>query len=118
MNLYTHLLFLHGYLPDPGAVADHASASAPRTTAPGKDAAALPRSTPMNLFKSLLYLGGLESITSRIGEEDEAFGPTYGNRVASARAFGKPAAPRPAAPAARRDTKAFADAGCVVGGCG
>ena len=120
MNLYTHLLFLHGYLPDPGAVADLPPAPTPRTTAPGKDAAATPRSTAMNLFKSLLYLGGLESITSRIGEEDEAFGPTYGNRVASARAFGTPASPRPrqAAPAARRDRNAFADTGCVVGGCG
>ena len=29
----------------------------------------------MTLFKSLLYLGGLESIDSRIGEEEEALRP-------------------------------------------
>lgn len=121
MNLYTNLLFLHGYLLDACAVDDHPSASKPGTTATGTDAADTPRSTAMNLFKSLLYLGGLESITSRIGEEEEAFGPTYGNRVASARAFGTPAPPllRPVAAGARRDGAAFADpVGCVVGGCG
>ena len=43
----------------------------------------------MNLFKSLWLLGGLQSIDSRVGDEEEpAFGPTYGNRLASERTFG------------------------------
>ena len=72
----------------------------------------------MTLFKSLLYLGGLESIDSRIGEEEESFGPTYGNRVASERTFGKPASDpfhRRVVPVARN---ASAPLGCVAGGCG
>ena len=49
----------------------------------------------MNLFKSLWLLGGLQSIDSRVGDEDELpFGQTYGNRVASERTFGP--APREA----------------------
>jgi hypothetical protein len=46
----------------------------------------------MNLFKTPWAPGGLESITSHIGEEDEAFGPEFGNRIASERVFGKPEA--------------------------
>ena len=72
---------------------------------------------PMTLFKSLLYLGGLESIDSRIGEEEESFGPTYGNRVASERTFGKRAADpfhRRVVPVARNPS---ATLGCVAGGC-
>ena len=75
----------------------------------------------MDLFKSVLYLGGLQSIDSRIGEEEERFGPTYGNRVASARAFGKPtpAFHRRVVPVARRAVATVAaDTGCVAGSCG
>lgn len=54
-----------------------------------------PEESPMNLFKSLWLLGGLQSIDSRVGEEEElSFGQTYGNRVASERTFGP--APREA----------------------
>ena len=43
----------------------------------------------MNLFKSLMYLGSLDPTTSRSFEdEDQAFRPTYGNRVAFERRFG------------------------------
>ena len=72
----------------------------------------------MNFFKSLVYLGGLESIDSRIGEEEETYGQTYGNRLASERTFGKPA-PKPfhrrVVPIARDNA---APIECVVGGCG
>lgn len=75
----------------------------------------------MTLFKSLLYLGGLESIDSRIGEEEESFGPTYGNRVASERTFGKPAKTpfhRRVTPVRNANAGAAIDVGCVAGGCG
>ena len=45
---------------------------------------------PMNLFKSLWLLGGLESIDLRVSEaEEHPYGQTYGNDVASKRVFGK-----------------------------
>ena len=45
---------------------------------------------PMNLFKSLWLLGGLESIDLRVSEaEEHPYGQTYGNDVASQRVFGK-----------------------------
>ena len=116
MNVYSSLLFLHGHIADPALAA---SLAAPARA--GDAPAPRPRRHAMNdtfFFKSLLYLGGLESIDSRIGEEEEAFGPTYGNRVASARAFGKRAAVeafhRPVAPVAQR---LAGDAGCALG-CG
>lgn len=72
----------------------------------------------MNFFKSLVYLGGLESIESRIGEEEEAYGQTYGNRLASERTFGKPA-PKPFRRRVVPITRDNALPGeCVVGGCG
>lgn len=125
MNLYKDLLFLHGHIADPrlaAALSAPAASTAPASTPqqrpnPGEDI----RRHPMDLFKSVLYLGGLQSIDSRIGEEEERFGPTYGNRVASARAFGKPAPAfhRPVVPVARRNVAALAaDNGCVVGACG
>ena len=45
---------------------------------------------PMNLFKSLWLLGGLESIDLRVSEaEEHPYGQTYGNDIASKRVFGK-----------------------------
>ena len=127
MSLYSNLLFLHGHVadtqlarelsaaqavaPDPAT-----AATAARTTTNTNTASA--RREPMTLFKSLLYLGGLESIDSRIGEEEESFGPTYGNRVASERTFGKPTPDsrhRRVVPVAHN---ASAPLGCVAGGCG
>jgi hypothetical protein len=81
--IWKDLLFLHGHVADPQLAASLARDDTPPSP---------PRSTgasPMNLFKSLLYLGGLESIDLRIGEEEEAFGRTYGNRLASDRTFGR-----------------------------
>lgn len=85
MNLYKNLLFLHGHIADTELAVDLANLP---PTIPQ-------RSQPMNLFKSLLYLGGLESFSSRVGEEEEAYGPTYGNRIASEQKFGKSPTSRP-----------------------
>ena len=74
-QLYKGLLSLDGHLVEP-----RIDARAPAS-----------KESPMNLFKSLWLLGGLQSIDLRVGEEDElAFGPTYGNDLASRRTFGKP----------------------------
>ncbi len=124
MSLYSDLLFLHGHIADARLaaalstpVASPASTQQQRPLA-GEDI----RRHPMDLFKSVLYLGGLQSIDSRIGEEEESFGPTYGNRVASARTFGKPATSalrRRVVPVGRRNAAAaIVDSGCVAGGCG
>jgi hypothetical protein len=108
MSAYKDLLFLHGHIADPrlalelsaAQTVDPDPATAIATATPA--GATNPNTNtntqiawrePMTLFKSLLYLGGLESIDSRIGEEEEAFGQTYGNRVASERTFGKSADP-------------------------
>ena len=87
MNLYKSLLFLHGHITDTELAVDLAQ----RPSAPPISQ----WSENMNLFKSLLYLGGLESISSRVGEEEETYGQTYGNRIASEQKFGKPSATRP-----------------------
>ena len=126
MSLYSDLLFLHGHIADTrlaAALSTPAASTAPpsiqqqRPTS-GDDI----RRHPMDLFKSVLYLGGLQSIDSRIGEEEESFGPTYGNRVASARAFGKPATGafhrRVVAVGRRSTAAAIVDTGCVAGSCG
>ena len=108
MSPYKDLLFLHGHIADPrlalelsaaqvadpGPAADIATATAAAAGTTNTNTNTNTQSAwrePMTLFKSLLYLGGLETIDSRIGEEEEAFGQTYGNRVASERTFGKPA---------------------------
>ena len=138
MSLYSDLLFLHGHIADPRLALALSTASPAQASSPGpatgigiaptpviNTAADMPagpaaaaRRDPMTLFKSPLYLGGLESIDSRIGEEEEAFGPTYGNRIASERTFGKPATE----PFHRRVVQvarnASAPLGCVAGGCG
>jgi len=92
--LYKDLIFLHGHVADP------ALAVALATTTPSR-AAARTRSTPMNFFKSLMYLGGLESVDLRVNEDGSPFGPTYGNRLASEQFFG----PTPHAAAAPREQR-------------
>ena len=82
-RLFKDLLGLEGYLLETPA------------TEAAPEHAPLPEESSMNLFKSLWLLGGLQSIDSRVGDEDELpFGQTYGNRVASERTFGP--APREA----------------------
>ena len=95
MNVQTHrlfkdLLFLHGHVADPrlgAALADDTEQAATEqaATTPGT-----PEESHMNLFKSLWLLGGLESIDPRIEDEETGYGPSYGNRIASERTFGKP----------------------------
>ena len=121
MRPYKDLLFLHGHVADPRLALELSAAQvADPDPAPNTNTQSAWRE-PMTLFKSLLYLGGLESIDSRIGEEEEAFGQTYGNRVASERTFGKPAADpfhRHVVPVARNASRnAPAQLG-VAGGCG
>lgn len=87
--LYKDLLFLNGHVADPSLAVALTTPTRPR-------AAARPRSNAMNFFKSLMYLGGLESVDLRINEDGSPYQP-YGNRVASEAAFG----PGPHTPGAR-----------------
>ena len=90
MNVQTHRLFkdllsLDGYVVDsrPDVAATATDGRAPQA---GTDS----EGTTMNLFKSLWLLGGLQSIDTRVGEDEETgFGPEFGNRIASRRVFGK-----------------------------
>ena len=125
MSLYRDLLFLHGHIADPrlaAALSTPTASTTPSSVPQRPSAGEVTRRHPMDLFKSVLYLGGLQSFDSRIGEEEERFGPTYGNRVASERTFGKPAPKafhRRVVPVARRKVAAVAaDTGCVAGACG
>lgn len=119
IRLWQDLLFLHGHVADP-RLARVLSTRASSQQASGRN---ISHNThqwrqPMNFFKSLVYLGGLESIDSRIGEEEEAYGRTYGNRLASERTFGK-RAPKPFHRRVVPITRDHAVPGeCVVGGCG
>jgi hypothetical protein len=83
-RLFNDLLSLHGFVADPlPGVAQAAPQPARNTPASSEE-------STMNLFKSLWLLGGLQSIDLRVGDDDEApFANTYGNRLASARRFGK-----------------------------
>lgn len=69
----------------------------------------------MNLFKSLMYLGGLDDIDPRI-YEDESFGATYGNRIASEHAFGPSSDQRP--PERRQTRRPAIAEQLAAGGCG
>jgi len=83
-RLFKDLLSLHGDLADSRLGVELAQDQATQATPES------PLEGAMNLFKSLWLLGGLESVSLRVGEEDEmAFGPTYGNEIASQRVFGK-----------------------------
>lgn len=108
-RIWHDLLFLDGHIADPRlalALADEpAPPASPRYH----------RSTPMSFFKSLMYLGGLEDVNLRINEDGTPYGPTYGNRVASAQAFGKRRLETPAARRERAPAVAFRE--CAVGGC-
>jgi hypothetical protein len=102
MNLLKSLLFLHGHIADPplarslaGSDTDTNAHSDATDAGSGREAGARGRvpsprlSKPaFPLFSSLWYLGGLDDIDPRIGEHEQAFGPTYGHRAASARRFG------------------------------
>jgi hypothetical protein len=83
-RLFKDLLSLQGHDTDLRLGVEPAKDQAPQATPES------PLEGAMNLFKSLWLLGGLESVSLRVGEDDEmAFGPTYGNELASQRVFGK-----------------------------
>ena len=84
MSIATDLLFLHGHIADPRLARELAVAATPHAN-PHPE---FPMKTSPNpLFKSLWYLGGLDDLDPRIGLGEEAYGPSFGNRVASRRAF-------------------------------
>jgi hypothetical protein len=90
--LYKDLLFLNGHIAEP-------SLAVALTTPTPLRAGVRTRSNAMNFFKSLMYLGGLESVDLRINDDGSPYQP-YGNRVASAAAFGP--GPHVAAPKRER----------------
>ena len=112
MNLYKSLLFLHGHVADPAlarsladavdsaavdaTTVDNATATDGATTndAPARSSGvaartlfARPHRTTPGFFGSLWYLGGLDDIDPRIGENGEAYAPKYGRRSESSRRF-------------------------------
>lgn len=104
MNIHSGLLFLDGHIADPGLAlslsidpqrADAAdgghAACGPRPPAtPAAQAAHSPkpmRRHAMNLFQTLLFLGGRPMTAGHNYDAGEPFPQTYGNRVASARMF-------------------------------
>ena len=83
-RLLHSMLFLQGHVADARLGADLVAEDA-AAQSPGPSS----EDSSMNLFKSFWLLGGLESIDPRIDDEQaQPFGATYGNRLASERAFG------------------------------
>ncbi len=66
----------------------------------------------MNIFKNLMFLQGY-LVTREFADDDEQYGQSYGNAVASRRSFGD----GPAAAPHRADRRDAQTAGCAVGGC-
>ena len=89
-RLFKDLLFLHGHVADPRLGVELAADTERAATEQAAASPGTPEESHMNLFKSLWLLGGLESIDSRIEDEETGYGPSYGNRIASERTFGKP----------------------------
>ena len=89
MNLYKSLLFLHGHVADVDlarSLGDAGDApSSPDSPAPAKRAFRAPRRDTSGFFGSLWYLGGLDDLDPRIGEDGEAYAPKYARRRTSPR---------------------------------
>ena len=100
MNTATGLLFLDGHIADPGLAtalsssghlpdghhgAGDGSADATSSAIPGTPRAPFPslQRPAMNLFQSLMFLGGRPMTAGHNDDIDEPFPRTYGNRVAS-----------------------------------
>ena len=120
MSIATDLLFLHGHIVDPQLARDLATTQTPR-----KNPESPMKTSPNQLFKSLWYLGGLDDLDPRIGLEEEAYGPTFGNRLASRRAFDtyarqpvRHAERRVAAKAVARDRRASVAPSAAIEPCG
>ena len=79
-KLSAGLLFLHGHIADPALAATLAQDRTPTPTQ---------RRPAMDLFKSLMYLGGRPMHAGHNYDLDEPFEPGFGNRVAAERAFGR-----------------------------
>jgi len=109
MNLYSGLLFLHGHITDHALAATLAASAEDRASTPTS------RSPAMDLFKSLMYLGGRPMHSGHNFDLDESFEPSFGNHVASERVFGKTLS-RPA-PQIPRGPRSQAAEPCVQG-CG
>lgn len=86
MNIATQMLFLHGHVADPELAVELAASPPPRSGEHPNPESAM-KTSPNRLFKSLWYLGGLDDIDLRIGPGEETYGPSFGNRIASRRAF-------------------------------
>lgn len=86
MSIATDLLFLHGHIADPQLAREMATAQSPSTNPDPRPESPM-KTAPTQLFKSLWYLGGLDDLDPRIGLDEEAYGPTFGNRLAARRAF-------------------------------
>ena len=84
MSFATDLLFLHGHIADAQLARRLAATPSPH---PNPRPESPMKTSPNPLFKSLWYLGGLDDLDPRIGLGEEAYGPSFGNRVASRRAF-------------------------------
>ena len=100
MNIATSLLFLGGHIADVGLAT---SLSSPQSVADGDQTmderpdnatssaspgtrqalASSPKEPAMNLFQSLMFLGGRPMTAGHNDDIDEPFPRTYGNRVAS-----------------------------------
>ena len=86
-QLSAGLLFLHGHITDPALAATLAAAGERESTPTS-------RSPAMDLFKSLMYLGGRPMHAGHNYDLDEPFEPSFGNRVATERVFGRTQAQR------------------------
>lgn len=92
-------------VPRAAAAVRQAGAAATRT-APDRLAPALRRlAAPASFFNGLLPLAALSPLASRTGSGQSAFGPTYGNRIASHRLFGG-------------SSPLSGAGGCLTGACG
>ena len=79
-QLSAGLLFLHGHIADPALA---------RSLAAAEERTPTSRSSTMDLFKSLMYLGGRPMHAGHNYDLGEPFEPGFGNRVAAERAFGR-----------------------------
>ena len=105
-QLSAGLLFLHGHIADP-ALATQLAAAGERDSTPTS------RRPAMDLFKSLMYLGGRPMHAGHNYDLDEPFEPSFGNRVATERVFGR------TLPHDARQQGSFAQtADACVQGCG
>jgi hypothetical protein len=86
MNIATQMLFLHGHVADPKLAVELAAPPSPHSGEnPNPDLSM--ETFPSRLLESLWYLGGLDDLEPRIGLDEDTYGPSFGNRIASRRAF-------------------------------